>query len=584
MKKIIRFFLLLLALTLLFASCEHGGEEVTQAPTSTGEVTEAVAPETSAEDTTAEVTSAVTEEVTAEVTEAITEPISEPITEPVTEPITEPVTEPVTEPITEPVTEPVTESVTEPPHEHLWGAWKVISAPSCLNEGAEERTCSCGEREQKTVAALGHKEVTDPAKAATCTASGLTEGKHCSVCKTVTVAQKTVAALGHHEVVVAGVKPTEREYGLSDKIYCKVCSVVIQDHKKLFPLGLDIASNYNSDYGYNFLGTYEKASAMQGFYKKLDELLTAFHEDVSIDIDSSMTAAIVNYSDFGLSYDEALAVYLVYKCDHPLYYWISNSWKYTSSRFYVLVSESYADGADRARYNDLIYSSVGEYLEIIEDEKSVYHTTLGLHDAIIKRADYAYEADGVTAQNDDWAHNIIGILEKGEGVCESYAELFQLILNYCDIDNVIIKGRGESGAHAWNAVELDDGKWYWFDLTWDDSSWLSGVIHTSFCVNDTQDPTERIGCWTIEGKPFISQHTAYSSETFSKNYCYAVPERSDTVFFIDDTMLYDTFIFGGIEYTVIGYDTVYCDQYRVNGVTVPEIVTYNGRTYGGIVG
>ena len=426
--------------------------------------------------------------------------------------------------------------------------------------------------------------MTDPAKAATCTASGLTEGKHCSVCKTVTVAQKTVAALGHHEVVVAGVKPTEREYGLSDKIYCKVCSVVIQDHKKLFPLGLDIASNYNSDYGYNFLGTYEKASAMQGFYKKLDELLTAFHEDVSIDIDSSMTAAIVNYSDFGLSYDEALAVYLVYKCDHPLYYWISNSWKYTSSRFYVLVSESYADGADRARYNDLIYSSVGEYLEIIEDEKSVYHTTLGLHDAIIKRADYAYEADGVTAQNDDWAHNIIGILEKGEGVCESYAELFQLILNYCDIDNVIIKGRGESGAHAWNAVELDDGKWYWFDLTWDDSSWLSGVIHTSFCVNDTQDPTERIGCWTIEGKPFISQHTAYSSETFSKNYCYAVPERSDTVFFIDDTMLYDTFIFGGIEYTVIGYDTVYCDQYRVNGVTVPEIVTYNGRTYGGIVG
>ena len=42
-----------------------------------------------------------------------------------------------------------------------------------------------------------HTEVTIPAVAPTCTATGLTEGKKCSVCGTIITAQQTVAALGH---------------------------------------------------------------------------------------------------------------------------------------------------------------------------------------------------------------------------------------------------------------------------------------------------------------------------------------------------------------------------------------------------
>ena len=42
-----------------------------------------------------------------------------------------------------------------------------------------------------------HTEVTDPAKAPTCTETGLTEGKHCSVCGEVLAAQTAVAAKGH---------------------------------------------------------------------------------------------------------------------------------------------------------------------------------------------------------------------------------------------------------------------------------------------------------------------------------------------------------------------------------------------------
>ncbi len=77
----------------------------------------------------------------------------------------------------------------------------AAKAPTCtetgLTEGSHCGTCGATLKAQETVAALGHTEVVDEAVAPTCTAPGLTEGKHCSVCKEVLVAQTVVDALGH---------------------------------------------------------------------------------------------------------------------------------------------------------------------------------------------------------------------------------------------------------------------------------------------------------------------------------------------------------------------------------------------------
>ncbi|MBQ6432329.1 MAG: leucine-rich repeat protein, partial [Oscillospiraceae bacterium] len=90
-----------------------------------------------------------------------------------------------------------TRKVPIPELSHVHSYTAVVTPPTCTEQGYTTHTCSCGDSYVDTyVPALGHELVTDPAKAATCTETGLTEGKHCTRCD-YKVAQEVVPALGH---------------------------------------------------------------------------------------------------------------------------------------------------------------------------------------------------------------------------------------------------------------------------------------------------------------------------------------------------------------------------------------------------
>ena len=69
-------------------------------------------------------------------------------------------------------------------------------------------------------------------------------------------------------------------------------------------------------------------------------------------------------------------------------------------------------------------------------------------------------------------HDAYGCLIEEKPVCQGYADAFKLICDYYKIPCVCIGGPGYtssgSGPHMWNAVQMDDGKWYLVDITWDD--------------------------------------------------------------------------------------------------------------------
>ena len=79
------------------------------------------------------------------------------------------------------------------------------------------------------IGALEHTEITDEAKAPTCTETGLTEGSHCSVCGTVLVAQEEISATGHTLTMVEGKEATCTEAGVKAHYHCTTCLKNFED-------------------------------------------------------------------------------------------------------------------------------------------------------------------------------------------------------------------------------------------------------------------------------------------------------------------------------------------------------------------
>ena len=112
-------------------------------------------------------------------------------------------------------------------HAHTFGEWKTVDSATCTAKGEQERSCSCGEKETKSIAAIGHTEEKIPAVPATCTTAGMTEGKKCSVCNTVLVLPQIVQPTAHNEEKIPAVPATCTASGMTEGKKCSVCNTVL---------------------------------------------------------------------------------------------------------------------------------------------------------------------------------------------------------------------------------------------------------------------------------------------------------------------------------------------------------------------
>ena len=462
-------------------------------------------------------------------------------------------------------------------HECTFGEWQITDEPSCTETGRRVRYCNsllCLNFESEAILALGHDEFELPSVDATCYSEGLTAGKKCSRCKLVTSEQSAVEKNAHTEEAIPA---TENK---TAGVRCSVCYEVLVTPQWIFSSSYESPNSYDGDYGYEYLATLPNGQNMRNFYLAMDGASDAFHLG-DAGVNEENVYAILDYTEYGITKEEALTVWSFYRADRPLYYWISNSILHTSKEIYLVCNEDYIDKSVREQYNEEIYLFVESVATGTADISSIYELALALHDAIIFSADYAYEDDGVTPKEVSYAHNILGIISVGEGVCESYAKTFQLLLNFSGVDNAFVTGVSGGQNHAWNIAKMDDGEWYWFDLTWDDTpDWRNGVSYNYFCVNDTQDVNYREGYITSRGS-FLDDHTIANNKNYGIEYDYDVPSRSGDVFSSDVIPVIGNLItVDESVYKIAGYKSLaLVEAPDVEVYEISERVRYGGVDY-----
>lgn len=127
---------------------------------------------------------------------------------------------------------------------------------------------------------------------------------------------------------------------------------------------------------------------------------------------------------------------------------------------------------DSAEQEEILDGEVGEIMKALDFEgKSDYVKLKAIHDVICDKVEYD-KADG-----SDSRRTAYDALVNGKAVCQGYSNALYRLLLEAGVDNRIIYGKatessGIEVAHTWNIVKLD-GKYYYVDITWDDTSGTS---------------------------------------------------------------------------------------------------------------
>ena len=129
---------------------------------------------------------------------------------------------------------------------------------------------------------------------------------------------------------------------------------------------------------------------------------------------------------------------------------------------------SYYDDAQQEAEVDKKVDEIIESLEL--EDKTDFEKIAAIHDYICDNVEY-----GSAEKGGDTVRTAYGALIEGRAVCQGYSvSLYRLLLE-AGIDNRIIFGKGlsetgDSGAHTWNIIELND-EYYYIDATWDDAGY-----------------------------------------------------------------------------------------------------------------
>lgn len=265
---------------------------------------------------------------------------------------------------------------------------------------------------------------------------------------------------------------------------------------------------YSSTMGYEVLN-----DAQKSLYRKIKAAAHAFYtgtaaaEGVSYGSDEEKLPcfAIVSNTDSSLSNEDTVKVISMFRNDNPMYFFVGNTYLYSMDydfeteknyvgAVYIACVEEYTSGTARQAERRALETQITAAREQVEAQDTAWAKARAANDWLCNSLTYAYDASG-NPDDSMASHSIVGAFDERycAAVCEGYAKAFQLLMNAAGVANAYIIGLGNGGGHAWNMAQMDDGYYYYFDVTWNDSTSSDKYFaagETSFSKNHTPNTAD----------------------------------------------------------------------------------------------
>ena len=144
--------------------------------------------------------------------------------------------------------------------------------------------------------------------------------------------------------------------------------------------------------------------------------------------------------------------------------------------------------------------------KILQNDPTVFHKVKRIHDMLCL---------AVTYDPSDETNNLAGCLLHHRSACLGISHTFKFLCDREQIPSVVVWSdqKAQKPGHAWNLVQLDDGKWYGVDTTNDlGNLWNSGFCrHDHFLVSQEELGGDHIPACS-EALPIIHDFNLYQKE------------------------------------------------------------------------
>ena len=318
-------------------------------------------------------------------------------------------------------------------------------------------------------------------------------------------------------------------------------------------------------YGYKYFAEMENGEDLCGFYYDLYNAATTFHRSTrnvasqTVSLNGAPTQIYVvdelDYSTHSLSSAQAVAVWKTFRAEYPEFYWIENTVTYTSRTMNLHIFDDYVSYSVRADIQEDIENVATDARRYLTPEMGEAERALTLYDYLSVSMTYAEDGNGVPS-NEVWAHNLVGAMQRYQGVCESYAKAYNYLCTLYGVESLFVEGRADSynagnsydaQGHAWNYIRVGEN-WYPVDVTWGDNT----TIHREWFAPKAVDfnlshwatlPTDRFGNEWQYGLPQLATYGLSPTVLYENN-----AEQGTFYPFIDSA--FSAMTNGGSAYTI----------------------------------